>query len=134
FPRREAACSSCCIRAIWTPRLKPCATRARKSCKSPTASPAGAAFISSTPTASNSRCGPNEPAHRQRLSQQACTLTPAWQILKRHALIHAHVLRQAEHAFGDDVFQDFIGAAGDAQARREHVALVERAFERGVLR
>ena len=40
-------------------------------------------------------------------------------------------MREAEHAFGDDVFQNLIGAARDPKTRREHVALVEGAFERG---
>src|SRR5690349_23270925 len=38
------------------------------------------------------------------------------QVLERHVLVDADVARQAQHALGDDVLQDLVRAAGDAQA------------------
>jgi hypothetical protein len=37
---------------------------------------------------------------------------------ERQVLVDPHVGRQAEHALGDDVAQDLVGAAGDARGRR----------------
>jgi hypothetical protein len=40
------------------------------------------------------------------------------QVLEGQLAVHAHVSGQPEHALGDDIAQDLVGARGDARARR----------------
>ena len=54
-------------------------------------------------------------------------------LVKRQVLVDADILRQAEHALGDDVLQDLVRAAGDAKARRPHEALLEDRIGRQLL-
>ena len=58
---------------------------------------------------------------------------PRRDVAERHVLVDAHVLRQAEHAFGDDVLHDLVGAAGEAQGGRIEQRFLEDAGDRHVL-
>ena len=55
---------------------------------------------------------------------------PGRQLVERHVLVHPDVLRQAQHAFGDDVPQDLVRAAGDPRspARTSAPAGTSRGF------
>src|SRR5579863_7247881 len=46
-------------------------------------------------------------------------------LIERQVLVDAHVAGQAQHALGDDVAQDLVAAAGDAQRRRIEQRLLE---------
>ena len=59
---------------------------------------------------------------------------PVGSLLNGSVLVDAHVGRQAQHALGDDVAHDLVGAAGDARGRRRHQGLLEHRGERRQLR
>ena len=46
-------------------------------------------------------------------------------LVERHVLVDADVAGQTQHALGDDVAQDFIGAAGDPHRGRTQQHLLE---------
>ena len=52
------------------------------------------------------------------------------ELVEGQVAVHAHVLRQPEHALGDDVAQDFVGARGDAPAGRGEQRFLEGGAER----
>src|SRR5258705_8396884 len=56
--------------------------------------------------------------------------TASRQVLERKALVCANVRGQAQHSLGNDVLQDFIGPARDAQAGCIQVVAVHAPLQR----
>src|SRR5580693_9312658 len=64
--------------------------------------------------------------------REGALLSPTRQFVERHVLVDADVLRQTEHALGDDVAQDLVGATGDAKTRRRQPAALEETVHRRI--
>src|ERR1700721_95513 len=54
-------------------------------------------------------------------------------LVERHVLVHADIRRKTKDPFRDDVAEDLVGAAGDAQSGRAHPAELERPGRRPIL-
>src|SRR5690606_39136374 len=67
---------------------------------------------------------------RRLIADDESLLAPRREVLERNTLVGTGILRKAEDALGDDVTQDLVRAACDAQTGRPHVGVVEGALHR----
>src|SRR6266508_3287060 len=79
------------------------------------------------------RAGNSAPANAPRRAPASLSFA-GLELAERYVLVDADVARQPQHPLGDDVAQDLVGAARDAQARRIEQRLLEPAIHRRELR